>query len=209
MRHQPRRKIVPCVFIRLASRRYPKACSEDTGATELRLCNAASPKTAIVGAIGCGGAALSAFAARAQDSAPPPTAASQDEPYQPSLGDIMALQQDAPHQAVVCGRAGNWPLADYEIGELSEGFDDVSKMLGGDIVEQHVGAPLDALQKAVDDKNSAAFAAAFDSLSAGCNACHHTLDHAFIVIARPTVLPYSDQVIRAAEIIETLNRSAL
>jgi hypothetical protein len=34
---------------------------------------------------------------------------------------------------------------------------------------------------------------AFDSLSAGCNNCHHTLDHAFIVIQRPSLLPYSDQ----------------
>ncbi len=150
-------------------------------------------KTAIVGAIGAA-ALLVTLAARAQDSAPPPTAASQDEPYQPSLADIMAHQQERHIKLWFAGHAANWPLAGYEVGELSDGFDDVGKMLGGDIVKQHVGAPLDALQKAVDGKNSAAFAAAFDSLSAGCNACHRTLDHAFIVIARPTVLPYSDQV---------------
>ncbi len=150
-------------------------------------------KTAIVGVIGAA-ALFVALAAHAQVSAPPPTAASQDEPYQPSLADIMAHQQERHIKLWFAGHAGNWPLADYEIGELSDGFDDVGKMLGGDIVKQHVGAPLDALQKAVDGKNSAAFAAAFDSLSAGCNACHRTLDHAFIAIARPTVLPYSDQV---------------
>ena len=150
-------------------------------------------KTAIVGVIGAA-ALFVTLAAHAQDSAPPPTAASQDEPYQPSLADIMAHQQERHIKLWFAGHAANWPLADYEIGELSDGFDDVGKMLGGDIVKQHVGAPLDALQKAVDGKNSAAFAAAFDSLSAGCNACHRTLDHAFIVIARPTVLPYSDQV---------------
>jgi hypothetical protein len=49
------------------------------------------------------------------------------------------------------------------------------------------------LQKIVDDKNAAGFAAAYDRLSAGCNSCHRTLDHAFIAIQRPTVLPYSDQ----------------
>ena len=38
-----------------------------------------------------------------------------------------------------------------------------------------------------------AFIAAYDNLSAGCNACHHTLDHAFIAIQRPNMLPYSDQ----------------
>jgi len=91
------------------------------------------------------------------------------------------------------GRAGNWPLADYEIGELKEGFDDVSQLLGGEIVNEHVGAPLAGLQKVIDGKNSAAFTAAFDRLSAGCNGCHHALDHAFIVIRRPIALPYGDQ----------------
>ncbi|MGA7958307.1 MAG: hypothetical protein WCA26_14750, partial [Xanthobacteraceae bacterium] len=64
----------------------------------------------------------------------------------------------------------------------------------GNLVKLHVGTPLDALKMAIDGKNSAAFAIAFDQLSAGCNGCHHALDHAFIAIARPTVLPYSDQV---------------
>ena len=64
---------------------------------------------------------------------------------------------------------------------------------------RRVGAPLAALQKAVDDKDREAFAAAFDQLSAGCNSCHHTLDHAFIVIQRPTSLPYSNQSFAPAE----------
>ncbi len=136
---------------------------------------------------------LGALAAQGQDGATAPPAP-QDEPHQPSLSDIMAQQQERHIKLWFAGHAGNWPLADYEIGELSDGFDDVGTMLGGDLVKQHVGAPLDALQKAVDGKDSAAFAPAFDRLSAGCNACHHALDHTFIVIARPTVLPYSDQV---------------
>jgi len=138
---------------------------------------------------------IGTLAPRAQDNAATqPAAVPQEEPYQPSLGDIMAHQQERHIKLWFAGHAGNWPLANYEIGELSEGFDDVGRLLGGDIVKQHVGGPLDALQKAVNDKNSAAFTAAFDNLSAGCNACHHTLDHAFIVIARPTVQPYSNQV---------------
>jgi hypothetical protein len=38
-----------------------------------------------------------------------------------------------------------------------------------------------------------AFAEAFDRLSAGCNSCHRSLDHDFIVIQRPALLPYTDQ----------------
>jgi hypothetical protein len=134
-----------------------------------------------------------AGAVRAQDNAQP-VAAPQEESYRPSLSDVMAKQQERHIKLWFAGHAENWPLADYEVGELGDGFDDVGKMLGGDIVKQNVGAALDALQKAVDAKDSAAFAADFDRLSGGCNACHHALDHTFIVIARPTVLPYSDQV---------------
>jgi hypothetical protein len=111
----------------------------------------------------------------------------------PGLGEIMTLQQLRHIKLWFAGHAGNWPLANYEIGELNEGFEDVQKLLGGDTVEKMVGAPIKALQQAVNDRNSAAFAAAFDNLSAGCNRCHHTLDHPFIVIQRPTLLPYSDQ----------------
>jgi len=91
------------------------------------------------------------------------------------------------------GRAGNWPLADYEIDELKEGFDEVNQRLGGDTVKKAVGARIAALEKAVEAKDRAAFANAFDQLTAGCNSCHQGLDHAFIVIQRPTSLPYSDQ----------------
>jgi hypothetical protein len=84
-------------------------------------------------------------------------------------------------------------LAEYEIGGLKEGFEDVDKLVGGGTVEKMTDAPIMQLQKAVNDKNNAAFAAAFERLSAGCNNCHHALDHASIVIQRPTLLPYSDQ----------------
>ena len=110
-----------------------------------------------------------------------------------NVGDVMAFQQERHFKLWFAGRAGNWPLADYELGELNEGFEDVSKLLGGDIIEKNVGATMKDLQKIVDDKNAAGFAAAYDRLSAGCNSCHRTLDHAFIAIQRPTVLPYSDQ----------------
>jgi hypothetical protein len=126
------------------------------------------------------------FAAKAED-APMPAG------DVPGLGEIMTLQQLRHIKLWFAGRAGNWPLSDYEVGELNEGFDDVGKLLGGDTVDKMVGAQIKALQKAVDDKNRAAFMAAYDGLSAGCNNCHRTLDHGFIVIQRPASLPYSDQ----------------
>lgn len=137
---------------------------------------------------------LVALTANAQNgprpSASPPPANSADIP---GLGEIMTLQQLRHIKLWFAGHAGNWALAGYEIGELKEGFEDADKLVGGGTVEKMVGAPVMEVQKAVDEKNGTAFAAAFDNLSAGCNSCHNALDHAFIVIQRPTMLPYSDQ----------------
>jgi hypothetical protein len=137
---------------------------------------------------------LTAGTAFAQDASKPPESLQADSGANlPGLGEIMTLQQLRHIKLWFAGHGGNWPLADYEVGELEEGFDDVTKLLGPGIVDKQVGAPIAALEKAVADKNRAAFDAAFDGLSAGCNSCHRTLDHGFIVIQRPTLLPYSNQ----------------
>jgi hypothetical protein len=136
-------------------------------------------------------ALLTMPAAQAHDTSTQHGAA--NELYLPRIGEIMALQQIRHIKLWFAGRSGNWPLADYEIDALKEGFEDVNKQIGGDTVEQAVGAAVSALEKAVDAKDRAAFTDAFDRLSAGCNSCHHALDHAFIVIQRPALLPYTDQ----------------
>lgn len=138
-------------------------------------------------------AVLAARPAGAQNApapaAPPDTQAANVA----GLGEIMTLQQLRHIKLWFAGRGGNWALADYEIDQLNDGFADVTKLLGGDIVEKVVGGPIKALQKAIASKDRMAFTAAFDNLSAGCNSCHRTLDHGFIAIQRPTLLPYSDQ----------------
>jgi hypothetical protein len=124
-----------------------------------------------------------------------PVANAQDasEPYEPNIGDIMAQQQVRHLKLWFAGRAGNWPLADYEIGKLKDGFEDVNKQIGGDTVDKAVGGPIAALEKAIESKDRDSFTRAFDQLTAGCNSCHHTLDHAFLVIQRPSLPPYSNQ----------------
>jgi hypothetical protein len=136
-------------------------------------------------------AVIAAGAVLAQDTAR--QGAPAVEPDLPGLGEIMVLQQMRHIKLWFAGSAANWPLADYEIDQLDDGFDDATKLLGGDIVRQHVGAAMGELKKSIGSKDSAAFAIAFDKLSAGCNACHTTLDHGFIVIQRPRLLPYSNQ----------------
>jgi len=137
-----------------------------------------------------GAALLAPPQARAEEAVagPPPS-----EPYTPKISEIMVLQQMRHIKLWFAGRSGNWALADYEIDALKDGFDQVNERLGGDTVEKSVDGPLAAVEKAIEAKDRAAFAGAFDSLSAGCNSCHQALDHAFIVIQRPATLPYTDQ----------------
>ena len=138
---------------------------------------------------------LATLKASAQEQATPQVAAAAaaSEPYEPGLAEIMALQQMRHIKLWFAGRARNWPLADYEVDELKDGFEAVNRQLGGDTVEKAVGAGISALEKAIDAKDHAAFTSAFDTLTAGCNGCHHLLDHDFIVIRRPSQLPYSNQ----------------
>jgi hypothetical protein len=137
-------------------------------------------------AIAIAGCLLVASASSAEETS---SAAANDA----NIGDIMAFQQERHLKLWFAGRAGNWPLADYEIGKLKDGFDDIDKLIGGETVGKAVGAPIAALEKAIESKDKDSFARAFDQLTAGCNSCHRTLDHAFIVIQRPNVSPYDNQ----------------
>jgi len=152
-------------------------------------------KSILAGIIATAALALTADAQEASkrsEQAAPPAA---NEPYQPSIGDIMARQQMRHIKLWFAGSGGNWPLADYELDGLKGGFETLNNLLGGRTVDDAVGAALSALEKAVDAKDRTGFSGAFAALTAGCNSCHHTLGHEFIVIQRPTSQPYSDQVL--------------
>ena len=136
-------------------------------------------------------AAPLAFVAGAQLASMEP--ARGGEPPPPKISEIMTQQQIRHIKLWFAGDAGNWPLADYEIDQLKDGFDDVNEQLGGDTVEKAVAGPISALEKAVEAKDRAAFIRAYDQLTAGCNSCHRALDHGFIVIRRPASRPYGDQ----------------
>ena len=120
--------------------------------------------------------------------------------YAPGLGEVMSLQQMRHSKLWFAGSAGNWELAGYELDELKEGFDDVLKLFpthGGvrlaPLVEVIEKAAIPDLGKTIAARDQPKFAAAFDALSAACNGCHQSAKHGFIVIQRPTSLPYSNQ----------------
>ena len=126
--------------------------------------------------------------------------AEQQKPFTPGLGEIMTLQQMRHLKLWFAGRSGNWDLADYELDELKEGFEDIGTYfptkdgvptgpMAAAIVEKEVAE----LDKAIKAKNAKGFVAAFDRLTASCNACHQASKKEFIVVQRPTGNPYANQ----------------
>lgn len=124
-------------------------------------------------------------------------------PYTPGLGEIMSLQQMRHMKLWFAVEAGNWPLADYELKEIKEGFDDAMTYQGNDdelplvlkdVMPKKVNVPLNDLATAIRVQDKARFEAAFDSLTTACNECHQAENHGFNVVQRPTMNPYANQV---------------
>jgi hypothetical protein len=114
--------------------------------------------------------------------------------FEPGLGELMSLNQMRHAKLWFAGQAGNWPLADYELDELREGFDDVVRFHPthkdaplplSALVPKIMDAPLADLRKAVDAKDAKAFVTAFDALTSACNSCHRATNFGFNVVRRP------------------------
>lgn len=122
--------------------------------------------------------------------------------YSPGLGEMMSLQQMRHVKLWFAGQAENWELADYELDELGEGFDDIVKfhpthkdspVAPKDAIPRMVNEPLKNLRRAVERKDAAAFAEAYDGLTSACNSCHQATNFGFNAVQRPATNPYPNQ----------------
>jgi len=129
------------------------------------------------------------------------------ESYTPGLGELMSLQQMRHVKLWLAGQAGNWQLADYEVDELGEGFDDIVKfhpthkdspVAPRDAIPRMVTQPLADVRAAIGRKDVQAFARAYDALTDACNNCHQATNFAFNRVQRPESNPYPNQAFAAA-----------
>lgn len=94
------------------------------------------------------------------------------------------------------GQAGNWQLADFEIGEISEALDDVQKYCTSrpEISSLPMILPaVDSVKKAVSSGNLPQFRSAFIVLTNTCNNCHRVTKHEFNIIRVPDTPPFTNQ----------------
>jgi hypothetical protein len=125
-------------------------------------------------------------------------------PFHPGLGDLMtAFVQPRHIKLGLAGSEQNWPYAAYELNELRESFDKVARLVPKHralaipaAIESTVRPPIAALDAAIKAKDQAAFNKAYGELTASCNACHQSADHAMIVIQAPAVSAFPDQDFR-------------
>jgi hypothetical protein len=143
-------------------------------------------------------AAMSPWPAASQ-SAPPAA-----EPYRPGLGDLMTMTVQPRHiKLALAGRESNWAYAKYELHELQEAFERIVRVwpkykglpLGG-MVDAIAKGPMEEMAKAIQDKNSEQFAAAYATLTEGCNACHQAANVGLVVIKAPDASSFPDQDFR-------------
>jgi hypothetical protein len=114
-------------------------------------------------------------------------------PFNPQMSALMSMLIQPRHAKLgLAGKQENWPLAGYMLKELKQGFVVISRAVPrwkglpvGDLFDAAVIPPMTVLDFAVKANEPRQFAEAYDKLTAGCNACHATTDHPFVVIKAP------------------------
>ncbi len=125
--------------------------------------------------------------------------------YVPGMGETMGATQMRHEKLWYAGAADNWDLAQYELDELGEGFEDAvayhpkfkNDARIADLLPRFVTAPLEGLGKAVKAQDKAKFVQAFDGLTEACNGCHAATGMGFIEIQRPIPGAYNNQAFAA------------
>ena len=147
------------------------------------------------------GVILAALVAMAQAQQPAPSTPSAPVPYVLTMGDMMnTLIQPRHAKLGLAGAAGNWPLAAYALVEIRQAFAGIIKAQPkfhgypvADLVDAALKQPLADVDDAIKQQNPKQFAAAYEQLTQGCNACHASLDHPFVVIKVPDASAFPNQ----------------
>ena len=113
----------------------------------------------------------------------------------PELGRQMLELQIRHDRLWWAGDAGNWNLAYYMVSELGEALRGIEQTNGdaaelqpeklSEVMPSIMNPAIRTVQQALEKKDTAAFAKAFDQLSASCNACHAVAGVEFLHLQRP------------------------
>ncbi len=116
--------------------------------------------------------------------------------YKPGLGEFMLAIQTHHAKLWFSGINENWALANFEVGEIKETFDNAIKYLPERIETKDIPMiypALDSLESSIKNKDLNMFSNNFKILTQTCNECHKAVNFEFNVIKTPTSEPVSNQ----------------
>jgi len=120
--------------------------------------------------------------------------------YVPGLEQFMNVILMEHNKLWFAAKARNWPLAEYQLGEIKEIMGDVQDFVPtfknlplADMLDAVITKEIVALEKSIEAKDYKAFTAGYDKLTAACNACHQGTENGFVVIKRPTQPAFTNQ----------------
>jgi hypothetical protein len=123
------------------------------------------------------------------------------ERHVPRLNDMMVVTQLRHFKLWYAGTAGNWPLANYELGQIRVSIEDERNMYPKYYASNMntMSEVTDELDRAIKAKNGIEFSNALAKLTSECNSCHEAADVGFIKIREPKLSPletspFSDEV---------------
>jgi len=110
--------------------------------------------------------------------------------YIPGTGEIMnGIVQPHHLKLWLAAQNNNWELAEYERHLLAGGFKRIriyhKDQPEGTAVAM-IDPAMDAIEKAIREKDASAFDRSYTLLTADCNTCHQALKYGFNVIVIPT-----------------------
>jgi hypothetical protein len=117
--------------------------------------------------------------------------------YVPGTGEIMnGIVQPHHYKLWLAGQQQNWVLAEYERHQLLGGFKRIEKYHKG--TPEAAAVPMiypemEAIEKAISQKDSAAFRNHFGMLTTVCNTCHQATRYEFNIVTVPRAQAFGNQ----------------
>ena len=116
--------------------------------------------------------------------------------YKPGFGEFMSSIQIHHAKLWFAGKNRNWELADFEMHEIGEAIDAIKEYQTEREESKKVDMlkpSLDAVNDAIQKKDSALFNSSYLLLTSTCNNCHKAVNFGFNVVKVPDTAPFSNQ----------------
>jgi hypothetical protein len=149
--------------------------------------------TAFVALVALATLPLKSVAQQPSEAQEPRAADAQPAPFNPQMSALMSMLIQPRHAKLgLAGKAENWALAGYAFTELKQGVGVISRAVPRwkglpvpDLFDAALSPSFAVLDFAIKAGEPHQFAQAYERLTQGCNNCHSTMEHPYVVIKAP------------------------